>query len=217
MTYKIRIPTYIINLPKRIDRLAHVLSQFEDKEEFEINVIAASEHEIGAFGLWLSICKIIKIAIEKGEDVIILCEDDHEFTENYNCEKLIEAIYEAHSLNANLLLGGISGGLTNALVLKSGLIWLDTFWGTHFVVIYSSFYEMILNEPFSEKDVADGKFSEMTSNKFIIYPMISMQKGFGYSDVSRSNNNDTHLHYLNQSITLRMEKIYTTYLQTLNP
>lgn len=206
MENEISIPTYIINMPKRTDRLAHIQSQFRDKKEFDIQIITASEHPIGAVGLWASICRIIKIAMERDDDVIILCEDDHEFTAHYDAEKFISAIYEAHRLGASLLLGGISGGLTNVLPLPSGLFWLDTFWGTQFVIVYSNFYKMILEEPFSEKDVADAKFSEMTSNKFVMHPMISVQKNFGYSDITKANNLDGHLNDLFHSVIVRDRK-----------
>ncbi|WP_223583899.1 glycosyl transferase [Sphingobacterium sp. GVS05A] len=212
---EIIVPTYIINLKKRKDRLAHIKSQFKHREEFEINIVEASEHTIGALGLWQSICKVIRLAIEKDEDVIILCEDDHEFTEDYNRENFIESIYEAYRLKANLLLGGINGGFTNILPLPSGLFWLDNFWGTHFVVVFKTFFETILNEPFLDTDVADIKLAEMTSNKFVMYPMISIQKGFGYSDISKSNHTNEHLQYLNSTNALRLKKIYTAYKNSL--
>lgn len=215
MLNEICIPTYIINLPKRRERLVHVLSQFKGKKEFEINVIEASEHTIGAVGLWQSICSVIKIAIDKEEDIIILCEDDHEFTPDYNSEKFIEAIYEAHRLNANFLLGGINGGFTNVLPLPTGLFWLDTFWGTHFVIVFSSFYDAILNEPFLDEDAADLKFSEMTSNKFVMYPMIAKQKEFGYSDIAELERTDGYLSFLHKSTTLKFDKIYATYQQAM--
>lgn len=213
---EITVPTYIINLKKRKDRLAHIKSQFKHREEFEINIIEASEHRIGAVGLWQSICKVIRLAIEKDEDVIILCEDDHEFTEDYNRENFIESIFEAYRLKANLLLGGINGGFTNVLPLPSGLFWLDNFWGTHFVVIFKTFFETILNEPFLDTDVSDLKLAEMTSNKFVMYPMISIQKGFGYSDISKLNRSDEHLQYLNSTNALRLKKIYTAYKHSLS-
>jgi hypothetical protein len=213
MSNEITIPTYIINMPNQTDRLAHIQSQFRNKKEFDIRIIEGSENVIGAVGHWASICRIINMAMERDEDVIILCEDDHEFTAHYDAETFISTIYEAHRLGANLLLGGISGGLTNVLPLPSRLFWLDTFCGTQFLVVYSSFYKTILEELFSEKDVADAKFSEMTSNKFVIHPMISVQKDFGYSDITRANNLDGHLDDLFHSVTVRMEKIYEVYQQ----
>lgn len=208
---ELSIPTYIINLKKRKDRLDHIISQFKDKKEFELHIQEACENSIGAIGLWESICQIIRIAVKENEDVILFCEDDHEFTEYYDTKKFISAILEAHRLGANLLLGGISGGFSNILPLKSGLFWLDAFWGTQFVVVFKNFYHAILNEPFSNTDVADAKFSEMTSNKFVIHPLISVQKDFGYSDITKANNIDSNLHSLFETVRIRMDRIYEVY------
>lgn len=68
---RITIPTYIINLPERTDRLSHIKKQFEEKPEFDINLIEASRHPIGAIGLWQSITRIIKIASKKDEDIVL--------------------------------------------------------------------------------------------------------------------------------------------------
>ncbi|WP_286775065.1 MULTISPECIES: hypothetical protein [Sphingobacterium] len=106
----------------------------------------------------MSICRVIQMAIESDEDVIILCEGDHQFTPYHEIEKYLSAVYEAHRLVANFLLGGIIGGYSNILPLQSGLALIDTFWGTQFVVVFRSFFETILIKPFSEEDVADGKF-----------------------------------------------------------
>ncbi|WP_312340688.1 hypothetical protein [Sphingobacterium sp.] len=211
MENNITIPTYIINIPKRKDRLEHILAQFDGKNEFDVQVVEASVHTNGAVGLWMSICRVIQMAIESDEDVIILCEDDHQFTPYYDTEKFLSAIYEAHRLGASFLLGGIIGGYSNMLPLQSGITWIDTFWGTQFVVVFRSFFETILAEPFSEEDVADGKFSEMTSNKFVMYPMISIQKEFGYSDITALYNVDGHLQHVIESAIIRMDKIHEVY------
>jgi len=209
------IPTYIINVPKRTDRLKHILEQFENKHEFEINIIKASEHRIGAVGLWQSICRVINIATEKDEDVIILCEDGHQFTKYYDKNKLIKAIYDAHKLNANFLTGGIISEFSNLLPIKSGLSWLYDLSGTQFVVIFRSFFEIILNEPFSESDTVDGKFTEITGNKFIIFPMISTQKYFEYSDIAdNDSSSNNRLHQIQQT-ALRMKKIHDVHEQAL--
>jgi glycosyl transferase family 25 len=35
---------------------------------------------------------------------------------------------------------------------------------------------------------ADDKISEMTSHKMVLHPFMSIQRDFGYSDVTQSNN-----------------------------
>ncbi|WP_316837736.1 hypothetical protein [Pedobacter nutrimenti] len=176
------IPTYIVNLPERTERLEHTKLQFSGRKEFDIKVVEACRHEIGAVGLWQSFRKIIQIAIENDDDVIIICEDDHVFTEDYTKEKLIENIIKANDLGAYVVSGGI-GNYGTAVPVVDELWWIDTHWSTQFVVVFKQFFQQILDEPFSETVTADGKFSEMTSRKMVIYPFISVQQDFGYSDI----------------------------------
>lgn len=183
----IAIPTYVINLKDRPERLKYVLSQFEGKTEFDIHVVEACRHEIGAVGLWKSIVKIIKEVIDGDDDVIIICEDDHTFTSNYSREEFIHHIIKAAEQGADVLSGGI-GGFGNAYPIGTKRYWVDWLWCTQFIVIYRPFFRRILDEPFADTDTADGKISEMAGNKMVIYPFISIQHDFGYSDVTRENN-----------------------------
>lgn len=54
-------------------------------------------------------------------------------------------------------------------------------------LLYKQFYNEILSYKFKETDTADGVLSQLTMNKMVIYPFISEQKDFGYSDVTLSN------------------------------
>ena len=67
------IPAYVINLPERKDRLAHIQQQFLGKSEFDVTIMEACKHSIGAVGLWKSILKVIKIGVANEDDVIIFC------------------------------------------------------------------------------------------------------------------------------------------------
>lgn len=181
---KFKIPTYIINLRSRTDRLEHILREFKDKEEFETMVIEAVKEKNGALGLWKSIKKIIKLAQYKDEDVIIICEDDHIFTADYSYETLISVIFRAHDLRTKLLTGGTSGGFTNIFFATEDLLWIDRFWGTQFIIVFKNFFQEILDAEFLETDTADDKLSLLTSNKLLMFPMISKQKEIGNSDIS---------------------------------
>ncbi|MGH2644694.1 MAG: hypothetical protein ACRDE2_12145, partial [Chitinophagaceae bacterium] len=182
----ITIPTYVINLPERTERRSHILQQFEGKDEFTVEIIEACRHKIGAVGLWLSIKKVIETAQKNDDNVIILCEDDHKFTQSYNRDLLLSNIVRSGGMGCNILSGGI-GGFNMALPITEKLFWIDSFWCTQFIVIFKKFFQVILNEPFKETDTADGKFSEMTSQKMVLYPFVSVQKDFGYSDVTIKN------------------------------
>ncbi|WP_406826395.1 hypothetical protein [Pedobacter sp. KACC 23697] len=184
------ISTFIINLENRNERLKNVLKEFEGKNEFKINVVNAVKHKIGAVGLFKSIQLAITIAKENNEDVIIICEDDHVFTEHYSKELLFKNIIEAHAQGVEILCGGISGGFQIAVPVSKNRIWLDNYYCNQFIVIFKSIYNLILNTEFDETKKVDQTLSALTMNKMTIFPFISIQKYFGYSDVSSHNQDD---------------------------
>lgn len=186
------IPTYVINLPERPDRLNHIKKQFYGKNEFELKITEACKHEVGTLGLWLSIRKIIKLAIDNDEDVIIICEDDHEFTESYSKEYLLSNIIEAHMQGADYLSGG-SSKCRLAVPVARNRYWISHGLATQFLVLYKKFFKKILDEPFDQTVLVDMLYSEISSNKMVLYPFISIQKNFGYSDVTPEHNANTNL------------------------
>ncbi|RZK12510.1 MAG: hypothetical protein EOO43_18625, partial [Flavobacterium sp.] len=101
------IPTYIINLVKRPQRKKNVLKEFSGRNEFDVHVIQAIEDSFGARGLWRTICKIIELVPPEAE-YIIICEDDHKFTNAYSEEALLDSIEKAISHKCDILLGGVS-------------------------------------------------------------------------------------------------------------
>jgi|GEM_PF-151001 hypothetical protein len=182
-----RIKTYIINLRKRIDRKLHILSQFNNRPEFDIEIIEAKEHIVGAFGLWLTIKDIlVSDEILKFEEIII-CEDDHVFSGSYSWEFFVENLREGKERGADILSGGVSW-FTTALSAKKNLLWVELFSGCQFTVIFKRFFQRIRDLEFDMTDVFDYKISLISSNKYFIYPFISTQKDFGYSDVTPRNN-----------------------------
>ena len=180
------IPTYIINLSERADRREHIIQQFKDRIEFDVEIVAATKHKIGAVGLWLSIRKIIEIAIANDDDVIIICEDDHEFTTYFNKFYLLRNIIEAGKQGVEILSGGISD-FDMAIGVSENRYWINCIHSTQFLVLYKSIFQKILDEEYDETITVDDALSEITSNKMIIFPFISVQKDFGYSDINQRN------------------------------
>lgn len=187
---KLYIPTYIINLKSRKDRLAHIVRQFDEKKEFQLNVVEACKDENGAVGLWKSIKAIVSKAKHDNEDCVLICEDDHFFTRHYNKEQFLHQVYFASILGAEILSGGV-GGFGNLVPLPMGICWVDWFWCTQFIVVYKAAYDIILNARFGQHDVADGRLSEICTRKMVITPFISEQMDFGYSDITPANNHDS--------------------------
>lgn len=181
------LPTYVINLPQRADRRQHVLQQFAGREEFKVHLVEACQHRIGAMGLWQSICKIVAQAEADAQDVILICEDDHQFTADYDRHRFLRQVMQGGMMGADILLGGV-GGFGKMMPTRHGLFWTDWFWCTQFTVIYRRAFRSILQADFKETNVADEFLSELFSNKMVIAPFISRQAEFGYSDVTLKNN-----------------------------
>ncbi|SPW20419.1 hypothetical protein [Elizabethkingia anophelis] len=109
------------------------------------------------------------------------------FTNYYNKDILINEIYESYKQGIEILLCGISGVIGSVVPISNRKFWISHFWGLQFTVIYSSLFLKILNYDFKETDTADDLLSVMTSNKAVLFPFFSIQKYFGYSDVSLRN------------------------------
>ncbi|WP_044063455.1 glycosyltransferase [Alloprevotella sp. oral taxon 473] len=180
------IPTYVINLKQRTERKEHIINEFNNHPEFDAHLVEACEHPNGAVGLWQSICKIVRQAKAQHLDYVLICEDDHCFTQHYSKEYFHTNLQQAQKQGALLLNGGI-GGFGTAVRVSAHRYWVDWFWSTQFVVIYAPLFDDILAYAFQATDTADGVLSALTPYKMAIYPFISVQKGFGYSDVSESN------------------------------
>lgn len=180
----ITIPTYVINLESRTERLNHIWNQFCDKPEFDLYITRACKHERGATGLWQSICSIVKTATVNNDDVIIIVEDDHMFTEHYDRNIFLTNIIQAGAQGADILCGGISGGFQYAIPITEKRYWINYFWGTQFIIVYKKMFEYILNSKFKSTDTADDFLSSLTANKMVLFPFISIQKDFGYSDIT---------------------------------
>lgn len=181
------ISTYVINLKRREDRKRKIQQQFAGRREFSVTILEACEDINGAYSLWKSICKIVSLAKSAGEDYILICEDDHEFTKYYRKEIFLRQIMMASCMGAEIVNGGV-GGFGNLVPVQYGLYWADWFWCTQFIVIYKDAYDKILRAHFGPRDTADGKLSEICTRKLVIAPFISEQQETGYSDVTSANN-----------------------------
>lgn len=176
------IPTYIINVKERHDRLAHMRNEFKGRPQFALNIIEAVVHQSGAKGLWLSVLMIIEQAKSKGENYVLICEDDHQFTGNFNEVEFEKFLIETDQKKGDILLGGVHW-FNSTFEVGEKLFWVDKFTATQFLVIYSRFFDTLLKSDFLDTDDLDLKISTLTDHKFVIYPFISVQKEFGYSDI----------------------------------
>lgn len=51
----IKIPVFVCNLLSRIERRQHIIKEFENKQEYSMQIIPAIKNKIGAYGLWLTL------------------------------------------------------------------------------------------------------------------------------------------------------------------
>jgi len=183
------IPTFIVNKKERKDRLTFITNQFNDKIEFRTQILNPIEHEVGAVSLWNTLRAIVEKQREGNVPFFLLCEDDHQFTSAYSQFLLTRCLKKVKTLEGDLLLGGVSC-FANCIKVSKDLFWVDDFTGLQFSVIYKNLYDKILDVDFTKDDAADCKISTITDSKFVIFPFISVQKEFGYSDVTPYNNLD---------------------------
>lgn len=187
---KMSIPVYVINLEERTDRLQHIKAEFCNKPEFEVNIVRACQASCGALGLWQSIRKVIVAAQKKQEDIIIICEDDHHFTPDYSKEYLFQQIITGYSMGLDYINGG-SADIQNAFMVDKHLFWVDMIRCTQFIILFRDFFDKILSAEYNDSVLADVLLSRLTNNKMLIYPFVSIQEDFGYSDVTEVfNKND---------------------------
>ena len=87
------------------------------------------------------------------------------------------------------------------------IFWLERFNGMQFTVVYSRFYETLIQADTQEGFTTDIKISELSDNIFVMYPYISVQKEFGYSDVTSSNNKKGYVAGLFQATRNRLHML----------
>lgn len=190
-----KIKTFIINLEKRTDRKAHILNEFIGRSDFIVNVVPAIEDIKGSRGLWSTISEIVRNRIEERDDLILLVEDDHQFTVHYDPEEFLSYIRMADEMQVDVLLGGISW-FDDAIQLSESLFHLNTFNATQFVILYRRFFDRLKEGLDTSKDTADINFSKLAKKKAVIYPFISHQVEFGYSDATPTNSEEGYVSQL---------------------
>ena len=136
-----RLRTYIINLKDRIDRKQHILQEFAKYPEFDISIFNAIKAKSGAHGLFQSVKAIIRQAQKAKDKYVIICEDDHIFTDQYNYEELVSLIKTGVMSDFDILLGGPSN-IHDAFLIDEKLAWLSGFSGTQFIIIFERFYSI---------------------------------------------------------------------------
>ncbi|WP_104381333.1 glycosyl transferase [Sphingobacterium sp. HMA12] len=180
-------PTYVINLKNRTERLRYITAEFMRFQEFDLKIFTALEDKNGAIGLYKSFKAVIKEVQTIGVEYVIICEDDHKFTADFDIDLLNKYIEIGAQSGMDILLGGASS-IHDLIFVNDDLLWVDGFTGLQFTVVFKSFFSKILDLSLPEGGVLDIELGKISDDIFCIYPSISEQEYFGYSDVTKKNN-----------------------------
>lgn len=171
------IPVYILDSSTNIEQHLKIESEVQWKQEYEVHFIRNDDFiHSDAIHLML-IQNVIRTALDGDDDLIILATDSHRFTNQYNPNSFFSSIIEASNLGADILLGGALD-FGNLIPLNSHLLWLDSFIGTSFIVVYKRSFERILQMSFKETKSISHLFSGAFFNKLIVWPFVSTTIGY---------------------------------------
>lgn len=208
--------TYIINLDHRTDRRSHIFNEFKERSEFEVVLFPAIKDKNGATGLFRSFRSVIELAADNGLPYVIICEDDHAFTSDYEPAVLDKYISLGMDFEFDLLLGGPSK-VYDVLFANDDLYWVNQFSGLQFTIVFKRFFQVVLNFHLKEGSALDFELGGLSDNIFALYPSISEQVYFGYSDATDKNQDiDVSTYY--KDCVDRIDRLYliNNYYNKLN-
>ena len=185
---------YILNMPRRQERRTSSEREFGKKKSlFNTTFVCPVKNEKPCVSHWLTFLKLVGNAMQDGLPCFVFCEDDHVFTSDFDEPLFIDTVRKADALGADILLGGVSW-MDAPIQITDHLFWLNRFNGTQFVIVFSRFYGKILDSQYDARNVVtDFHISSHSDNIFVAYPFFSIQKEFGYSDVTSFNNKDGYV------------------------
>lgn len=82
-----------INLDSRVDRLQHVLEEF-DKMDIQVERVSAIKNKQGAIGCTMSHIKCLQIAKERDYEYVFICEDDITFLDPNKLKENLKLFHE---------------------------------------------------------------------------------------------------------------------------
>lgn len=147
------------------------------------------------------------LAVEKHQDnpYFIFIEDDHKFTSGYSFEYLKERIIEGDSKNAEILVCGPTF-MHLPIQCSDNLFWVKVFNGSQFMVIYRRIFNKYQDLVNNKRRILDVSLSEELDYKYVLFPAISEQEYFGYSDATPHvfENSEHYLRTLSLEVNNRM-------------
>lgn len=148
------IPTKIINLEKRGDRRSYIEREFSGRSEFDVQIVRAIVDDIPSRGLYSTVMEVIQKAKKDQLPFVLICEDDHQFTVNYDRHDFLSSIRYLNEEGADMFLGGLSW-FDFFTEKKNSYYRIHSFTGTQFMIIYARFYEVLLRAKFPDYNTID--------------------------------------------------------------
>lgn len=198
----ISIPTYIIPSYEFEQFRSQIPYQFEKKKIFDLKFVSPAQLDSSIESYWRCIKEIVQSAIVSDEDVIVICEDNHSFTEVFSEQSFLRDIINAHRLGAGILCGGIDD-IEVAVPIANGMFWISAFKSCSFLLLFKSVFEKILSHSIDCFLTKGDLFRELTSNKIVLFPPISVQTNF-------QNNNSCPTDSADAMVSSRLDKILKT-------
>jgi len=179
---------FVMNLNKRQDRWKAI----QESADMKLHRIAAIDKDPGAYGLVLTIMKVLRYAKKQGLPEILLLEDDCVLKSGWKERWLsIKEWLEAHPDDWDIYSGGAQAYGDAKEVGHTGSIRLfQPKWshGAHFMYIPSRSYDMMLAEykKYAPTTKADPKFGADMINghlkRLISHPFVAYQEN-GLSNI----------------------------------
>ncbi len=180
----IRVPVYFISdftPPKTLSETEFINEQFNSKTEFEVHLsyLNTSNRDYYSYGEFQKLVSIVKAAKSNDDQIIIIARSSHTFTKNYSFSTLLKQIHLANQFGAKILYGSASGH-QDAIYIKNNLFFINEVGKTSFFILYRDSFDLILNFSYHTDSFSniDKTLTNLTSNKFLLYPFISDSEDF---------------------------------------
>ena len=223
------IPKYVINLPRRKDRLANITNEFKkhnlvfniwkavDGKDLKINKKSKKLFEYNSasiLGCMLSHHTLIKHAKEKGYEYICVFEDDIIF-----CNDLEERIKYIEDIDFDIFyLGGHFDNYEDQKYIKPFIYNVHNISGTYGYIMKNTVFDYVINN-MTYNFGADEFFSKMVQSKFKSYSFIPfiVDHIHGFSDIALGNiNYPTGKHFNNTLMKMLTFNSLETYGRLAN-
>jgi hypothetical protein len=167
------LPVFAINCTDRESMNQRIKLNFENRDGFLLDRLYSTEHPSSAW-VWETLTDIFKRSLGASNDFVIICNEQHVFSNQFEYKYLIKNIIEGYCQNADVLCGGIDGGASYAMKISENRFWLNSFFPLRFVVFYRKFYKKFIDNPFSESSSIFSQIANLSKGVMVIHPPVSI-------------------------------------------